>query len=236
VVLELGSREWRALISDGADQLGITLQETVPEQFAVYAAELAAWNRKINLTAIKAPAEIAIKHFIDSIAPLSILPRTGMLLDVGTGGGFPGLPLKIASTQLNVTLLDASRKKINFIKHIIRVLRLHATDALQMRIEHLGRQEAFQKRFDIIVSRAFSSLSAFVQQAQPLLASQGIMVAFKGRQVDQELEELKAAKGKPQEGAPTQEAGLPELDLQVVRYTLPFLETKRALVILKNRR
>jgi len=233
--LELGSREWQALISDGAEQLGITLEAAVPEQFATYAAELAVWNRKINLTAIKAPAEIAIKHFIDSIAALSILPQTGMLLDIGTGGGFPGLPLKIASTELNVTLLDASRKKINFVKHIIRVLQLHATDALQMRIEHFCRQEPFQKRFDIIVSRAFSSLSAFVQQARPLLASQGIMVAFKGRRVDQELEELKAATVNHQGGALTQDACLPELDLQVVRYTLPFLETERALIILKNR-
>jgi len=230
--MELGSREWKALILDGAKQLGVPLQAAMVDQFAVYAEELAAWNRTINLTSISAPMEIALKHFLDSIAPLSILPQRGALLDVGSGGGFPGLPLKITSPSLAVTLVDASRKKINFIKHIIRVLKLDETDALQARIEGLPDQKAFQQRFDVIVCRAFSGLRDFIEQAYPLLAPQGVLVALKGRQVDQELNSL-GVPGQSRDSGFIEDTNLPACDFQVVRYTLPILEMKRALIIVK---
>lgn len=230
--MELGSQEWKALILDGAKQLGVPLQAAMVDQYAVYAAELSTWNRTINLTSITEPKEIALKHFLDSIAPLSVLPRRGALLDVGTGGGFPGLPLKIASASLAVTLVDASRKKINFIKHIIRVLKLKETKAMQARIEQLSLQKALRQHFDVIVCRAFSSLRDFIAQALPLLAPQGIMVALKGRQVDQEIDGLGATIKSFGDGI-IPGAGDPKLDFQVVRYTLPFLEMKRALIIVK---
>ncbi len=229
--MKIGSREWRALIIDGAKQLSVPLQPAMVDQFAVYAEELTAWNRTINLTSISAPEEIALKHFLDSIAPLSLLPQRGALLDAGTGGGFPGLPLKIASASLAVSLVDASRKKINFIKHIIRILKLDQAHALQARIEDLHHQKAFQQRYDMIVCRAFSGLRDFIAQAYPLLAPRGIMVAMKGRQVDQELNSLGVAG--QSDGGFIEDASLPACNFQVVRYTLPILEMKRALIIVK---
>jgi 16S rRNA (guanine527-N7)-methyltransferase len=217
--MELGSKDWKELIGNGAAQLGIPLKPEAIDQFAIYALELAVWNSSTNLTSITAPADIAIKHFLDSIAPLPFLPARGSLLDVGTGGGFPGLPLKIIAPELMVTLVDASRKKVSFLKHVIRRLNLARIEALQARIEKLPDQNGFIRRYDMIVCRAYSGLKEFVTQARPLLAPGGILLAFKGREAERELEVL----------------GLAEFNTQIVRYRLPFLNAQRALILLKLR-
>ena len=231
----LGSNDWKAVIADGATQLGIPLQGSMIDQFAAYASELAAWNRVTNITTITKPKEIAIKHFLDSIAPLSILPFKGSLLDIGTGGGFPGLPLKIAMPALAVTLVDASRKKISFVKHVIRILGLRNTDAVQTRFEAMPGQVDFHRRYDIIVCRAFSHLKVFIERARPLLASHGVMLAYKGRQVAEELAMLGVG-GDPKSCQTTQAVTIfREIDIEVVPYTLPFLTSDRALVMARTK-
>ena len=230
--MELGSHEWKTLILDAAAQIDISLQEFVADQFAVYAAELAIWNRTTNLTSITSPEDIALKHFVDSIAALPMLPTLGSLLDVGTGGGFPGLPLKIAIPEMAVTLVDASRKKVSFLKHVIRTLGLTGIDALQMRIQDMPDTKGFKARYDIVVSRAYTSLTKFVMQASPLLAPGGFLIAFKGPEVDEEITAL--AKTVNNQG--TASAGsinLDDLGLEIVHYQLPFLNAQRSLVRLK---
>ena len=230
--MDIGSHEWKTLILDAASQLGIPLHKSVADQFAIYAAELSIWNRTTNLTSITSPEDIALKHFVDSIAPLSILPAAGSLLDVGTGGGFPGLPLKIAAPEMSVTLVDASRKKVSFLKHVIRTLDLTGVDALQIRIQDMPATKGLEARYDTIVSRAYSSLGKFVMQANPLLAPGGILLAFKGPEVDGEIATLHKTAVDQGNASPASLA-LDDFSLEVIHYQLPFSKAQRALVILK---
>ena len=132
---EIGSRQWQKLIMDGARQLGIAIDEHICAAFATHAAELIHWNRKINLTAITDPRDIAVRHFIDSLVPAKFIPNGARLLDIGSGAGFPGLPLKIVKPSLSVFLIDGTRKKINFLKHMIRSLNLDQSEARHIRAE-----------------------------------------------------------------------------------------------------
>ena len=120
--MEIGSREWQRLVIDGARKLGIEIDESVVAAFSVHAFELVKWNRKINLTSITQPREIAIKHFVDSLVPAPFIPENARLLDIGSGGGFPGIPLKILKPSLSVLLIDGVRKKANFLKQLLRAL------------------------------------------------------------------------------------------------------------------
>ena len=137
-MMQIGSKKWRDLLYEGAKQLDIQIDKRNIDKFATYALELLKWNQKTNLTAITDPVEVAVKHFLDSIVPVKIIPHQASLLDIGSGGGFPGIPLKISLPHLSVTLIDASRKKVSFLKHIIRILELGNIKALHIRSEVHG--------------------------------------------------------------------------------------------------
>ncbi|MBU8849536.1 MAG: 16S rRNA (guanine(527)-N(7))-methyltransferase RsmG, partial [Desulfobacterales bacterium] len=154
---------------------------------AIHAKELAAWNKKINLTAIKDPLKIAEKHFIDSIAVVPFLGNEKCLMDMGSGGGFPGIPIKIMRPSLKVVLIDSSRKKVNFLKHVIRMLQLENIEAFHSRVEDLHENKAFKNKFDAVISRAFTDLSNFVDLAVPLLNKKGSIYAMKGKNAKQEI-------------------------------------------------
>ena len=173
--MEIGSREWQSFIIDGARQLGIELDEGVSASFSIHASELIKWNLKINLTSITHPRDIAIKHFLDSLAPAQFIPGEGRLLDIGSGGGFPGIPLKILKPSLSVLLIDGVRKKVNFLKHVLRTLRLENTKAFQIRAENLLQEPEFAYPFDVIISRALSDLTPFVKKALPYAAVQIVL-------------------------------------------------------------
>jgi len=178
--MQIGSEQWQQLIISGAAQLNITVTADQVQAFGLHARELIHWNRKINLTAIVEARELAVKHFLDAIAPLTWIPDQGELIDVGTGGGFPGIALSIMRPQQPMTLIDGSRKKISFIKHLIRRLGLEKVQALQTRVEDLGRQEAYQGRFQTVVCRAFADPSTVVRMTKELLAPHGKIVAYQG--------------------------------------------------------
>lgn len=112
--MEIGAPAWRRMLQAGSLEMGRAITEVEMDQLALHATELIRWNRKTNLTAIRVPEEIAVKHVLDSMAPLPHLPAAGRLLDIGSGGGFPGMVLKILRPGLSVTLIDASRKKSVF--------------------------------------------------------------------------------------------------------------------------
>ena len=230
--MQIGSIEWADLIIAGARTVNIRLNYDQTRQFAVHARELIRWNEAFNLTAITDPREIAIKHFLDSLPAAHQIPPDANLLDVGSGGGFPGIPLKILMPALTVTLIDASRKKVNFLKHVIRALKLDHIEARHTRAEQLTRDPRCLKRFDIVISRALSALALFARLAHPLLAPGGRIIALKGEvdptELDALLEDLRG------EGAAASAIGH-EPEISVNSYRLPFLNAKRSIIVLSGR-
>lgn len=180
--MRIGSEQWLKLVAAGAEKMGIHLTRQQAQLFAIHGQGLEQWNKKINLTAITDPVQVAVKHFLDAIAPIPFLSSRGHLLDIGTGGGFPGLPLKIMAPGLSVTLIDGVRKKINFVRHVIRQLGLQNIEALHVRAEELGCQTSYQNRFQFIIGRAVTDPAAFINLAIPLLHAEGCLIIYQGPQ------------------------------------------------------
>lgn len=151
--------------------------------------ELLRWNRHHNLTAITDPLEAIEKHLVDSLTVLPLLAGTERLLDIGSGGGFPVLPLKIARPSLTVVSVDAVAKKIAFQRHIARTLCLQGFEALHLRAEQLPGRAGYKAGFDVIVSRAFAAIPIFTAVALPCLAPGGKIIAMKGADGERELAE-----------------------------------------------
>ncbi len=176
----------KALLKEGAKRLGIDLTEAQVLAFISYLRELKRWNRRMNLTSIKEEREIIIRHFLDSLTPADLLGKGWKILDVGSGAGFPGIPLKIARPDLIVTLIDSSRKKVVFQRHIIRLLALEGIEAIHGRVE--GLPGSMSEAFDAVLSRAFTDLPRLAALSLPLLRPGGILVAMKGRRWREEME------------------------------------------------
>jgi 16S rRNA (guanine527-N7)-methyltransferase len=187
------------------------------------------WNRSVNLTAITDPLEIAAKHFIDSLSVVSELRQGAALIDIGSGAGFPGLPLKILMPSLHLTLLDASRKKTNFLKQAIRLLSLDNIEVHHARAEDLANRPAFCGTYDVAVSRAFSSLRHFIRIAAPLIRPGGKLIAMKGKNVEAELLALKAGDN-IRSGAGS--ASRVKFSTDLKSYRLPHLHHPRTLVMI----
>lgn len=233
--MEIGTPAWNRILQDGGQQLGVGVSAAELTLLTRHAAELVRWNRKTNLTAITAPDEIAIKHVLDAMAPLPQIPAAAeTLLDIGSGGGFPGLVLKILRPGLSVTLVEASRKKVSFLSHVIRTLGLKDARALHTRVEALVAEPQYRHGFDVIVCRALCALDAFVALALPLLAPGGQLFALKGRanETDAEMAMVlsRFAKNSTQNEPP--ETG--GLVMTSVIYHLPYLNTERTLVIIQR--
>jgi 16S rRNA (guanine527-N7)-methyltransferase len=229
--MKIGSQEWSHLIIAGAKSFGLQLEPDQTEQFAVHATEVIQWNQRMNLTSITRPLDIAIKHFLDSLAPAHLIAPGAALLDIGSGGGFPGIPLKVINPSSSVTLIDASRKKVNFIQHMIRTLNLDNTHALHSRAEELADDPAHMHRYDVVISRALSALDAFVALALPLLAEKGIIIALKGVVSQRELDDLKR---NVFEKMDRPEAIQKRYSLAVKKYSLPVLNSKRSMITVKR--
>lgn len=184
--MEIGSPGWKEGIRKAAAELGITISPPQLEAFSIHARELLFWNRRSNLTAITDPAQVAEKHFVDSLVPLRWIPPEATLLDVGSGGGFPGIPLKVVRPGLSVTLIDAAAKKVSFLKHVIRLLGLSGIEAIHIRAERMAPEagaagKGAPRRFDVIVSRALGSPEAMIPLVLPMLGENGILLAMLGK-------------------------------------------------------
>ena len=225
--MKIGSAEWNRLIAEGADSLGIDLNSAAIDQFAIHAGELLKWTRKTNLTAITDSREVAVKHFLDSIVPAPLIPSGARLLDIGSGGGFPGIPLKILIPSLSVTLIDAVRKKVSFMSHVIGLLQLSGIKARHLRVEELEQEP----QFDVVVSRALFSLKALMLQAVPLLKNEGLIIGFKGHPAEAEKEYAQWRSGKNRPGL---EAADFSLAVDIRNYTLPLINVQRTLFIIKR--
>ena len=209
------------VIKDSARELGLVVTDEAIDSLTRYSEELLKWNRKINLTAITAEKDIAVKHFIDALYFAEYVNAGDYVLDIGSGAGVPGIPLAITKPEVKVVSVDAVSKKIQFQKHIARCLGLCNFEAIHARVETL--RENYSHAFSLITSRAFSSLEQFVLLAAPLLADNGRMIAMKGPASSAEIAEMEHQL-KP--------AGF-EIS-SVVDYELPSNYGKRCLIVITH--
>lgn len=168
-------------LTDNASLLEQTLTPDQIDMMERYARELLLWNKKINLTAITQTEQVAEKHFLDSCFIAPELQNTQKIMDMGSGGGFPGIIINILFPEKEVVLVDSVRKKVNFLKHVIRMLNLSGIDAIHARVEDLKENQEFNGQFDMIVSRAFADLEKFVSLARPFIIENGSILAMKGK-------------------------------------------------------
>ena len=179
--------ENKFLLVEGAKTFGIYLGGKTIEVFELYLKELLKWNQKINLTAIRSEKGIVLKHFLDSLSVYPYLPKHSSILDIGSGAGFPGIPLKIIQPTLEMTLIDSVRKKVDFQRHIIRMLGLKGTEAIHGRVQDKEILQSFGRRFDITLSRAFSDLRTLLVLSFPFLKEEGTVIAMKGEVDNKEI-------------------------------------------------
>jgi 16S rRNA (guanine527-N7)-methyltransferase len=158
------------------------------EKFDIYMNLLLEWNKKINLTAITEPAEIITKHFFDSLACEEYISHGASVVDVGTGAGFPGIPLKIERSDISLTLMDSLNKRINFLKEVCSKTNTEA-ECVHIRAEDAGKDKAFREKFDVAVSQAVANLTVLSEYCLPLVKKGGVMLAMKGKDIQQELDE-----------------------------------------------
>lgn len=182
--------ENREMLLRGAEAFGIDLAEGTTQAFDIYLRELFKWNQKINLTAIRTEKGVVMKHFLDSLSVCPYIPGHTSLLDVGSGAGFPGIPLKIIQSSLQVTLIDSVRKKVDFQKHMIRLLGLRGIEAVHGRVQEEEVVELMVERFDMTISRAFSDTTTFLHLCHPLLKRGGMAIAMKGKTTKEEVQRL----------------------------------------------
>ncbi len=186
-----------ATFVQGLERLGLgSIQPGSPqfEQLLRYRQELLDWNIRINLTAITDPEEVLIKHFLDSLSLLSAYdkPRTH-LLDIGSGAGFPGLPLMIVRPHWSIVLLEATGKKVAFLKHIIDTLQLHDIVAVHGRAEDLAHEQEYRMKFDVVTARAVASTARLLEYAAPFCRVGGQIILLKKGTLKEELAQGKRA-------------------------------------------
>jgi len=174
-------------LAEYAGEFSFSISQEEISRFDIYLRELKSWNEKFNLTAIKDDREIVIKHFLDSLTPIRLIKPGSAVLDIGSGAGFPGIPLKIVEPSLNVTLLDSVNKKVTFMKHMIGELGLTGVEVIHGRAEDLAKTR--KGGFDVVISRALAGLPDFIKIGEPFLKPEGILIAMKGSRADEEVKE-----------------------------------------------
>ncbi|MEW6409058.1 MAG: 16S rRNA (guanine(527)-N(7))-methyltransferase RsmG [Nitrospirota bacterium] len=208
------------LLKKGAEMLGLSLKQNQIDLFMIYLTEIKKWNRTYNLTGLKTDSDIVIKHFLDSLSFLIVLPlKTRVkVIDIGTGAGFPGIPLKIYLPAIELILVDSTLKKILFLKHILRCLSLQNVAVLHERAERLSL--LYPNTFDIVISRALFKTSKLISIAIPLLKKDGIIAISRG--IKEPIEDLTTE---------IKESG--GVIKNIKEITLPFSEYRRRLLLIQ---
>lgn len=209
------------LLLKGAEELGIVLTLDQVKAFSLYLGELKKWNRVYNLTALKGDEDIIVKHFLDSLSYLKTVPlKEGLsIIDIGTGAGFPGIPIRISRPDLSLTLCDSSLKKTLFLRHICRTLRLKDVKIIERRIEALTKD--LVPSFDILVTRALYKLRFLIRLGIPLLKRGGLMIVSKGPEIEKEIKDA--------------EEEMTRMDVTlkgIVSLTIPILSLERKLIVI----
>ncbi len=202
----------KELLLSGAAALGITVDEDVCKRFEIYAEFLEKQNEKTNLTAVHGADEIAVRHFLDSLTMLKAVDFEGKrVVDVGTGAGFPGVPIKLAVSSVRLTLLDSLNKRIDFLKELGGILKLSPdTEYIHARAEELAQLRQYREQYDIAVSRAVARLNMLSELCLPFVKVGGCFLAMKAEESEEEVKEAQKAiekLGGRLEGAKSVEVG-----------------------------
>lgn len=185
--------EFTKIFNNYLEKLDLKLTEEQIEKFYNYMNLLIEWNKKINLTAIIEPKDIILKHFIDSLTIVKYIKKGETIIDVGTGAGFPGIPLKIVRDDLKITLADSLNKRINFLNEVINKLDLKNIETIHTRAEELGKNKKYREKFDIATSRAVANMSTLSEYLIPFIKVEGKCICMKSSDIDTELENAKNA-------------------------------------------
>lgn len=181
------------LFKSGIEELSAEVSQKQIEQFAEYSELLVEWNEKMNLTAVTDPDGIAIKHFLDSVLPIYHIDfsECESIADIGTGAGFPGIPLKIMMPEKNLYLIDSLNKRINFLKEVTSKLGLSKVECIHGRAEEMGKNKAYREKYDAVVSRAVANMRVLCEYCLPFVKVGGMFVALKAEKAEEELKEAK---------------------------------------------
>ena len=213
-----------ALLSAGAREFKLDLTPAQLDQFSRYADLLMEWNERLNLTSITDPREIVIKHFLDSLSVAPRIPAGSLkLIDVGAGAGLPGLPIKLARPNISLTLLEATRKKCDFLQAVIEELKLDHTSVVNARAEEAGRTAEHREQYDIAVARAVADLPVLAEYLLPFVKVGGVAIAQKAGGMEDEVDR-----------AETAILLLGGLSGEIVRVRVPGLDTERTLIIMEK--
>jgi 16S rRNA (guanine527-N7)-methyltransferase len=203
-------------LKDGLIELGLTPSEIQINSFMTYLSELKKWNRTYNLTGLKKDEDIIIKHFFDSLLYLKVLPDGEIkVADIGAGAGFPGIPLKIIRPEIDMYLIEPSRKKSAFLRHITRRLELKRIEVIEKSIQEIKVNKELPYAVDAAVTRALFSIKDFTKKASPIVKKGGTLILNKGPKVDEEIQRLV------------------EIKYEILTLALPFSEIKRHIVTVK---
>lgn len=183
-------QKYREILEMGLKNLEIRVNDKLLENFLLYLELLIKTNREFNLTSITEPEEIIYKHFIDSLTVVPFLEEQNSIhvIDVGTGAGFPGLPVKLVRQHYKLTLVDSTKKKINFLKTICNELNLKDVECVHARAEELARNNGYREKYDIVLSRALAPLNLLLELCLPFVKLEGTFIAYKSKEALNEIE------------------------------------------------
>lgn len=202
------------LLKDGIIELGFTASKEQINAFMIYLSELKRWNKAYNLTSLKEDEDIVIKHFLDSLLYLKVMPKGEItVVDVGSGAGFPGIPIKIIRPEIEIFLIEPSRKKSAFLRHVTRKLALKSIGVVEKRIEEIKVDQELPQPVDAAVTRALFSIKDFLKKASRIVKQGGILILNKGPKVKGEVNLLKG------------------INYEILTLSLPLSDIKRNIVV-----
>ena len=218
-------KDFSELMIDYGKEINIVFTEEQLQKFYQYMNLLIEWNEKINLTAIVEPKEIILKHFIDSLTIIKYIEPNKSVIDIGTGAGFPGIPVKIMREDLDITLLDSLNKRIHFLNEVIQKLELKNITAIHARIEEFAKNKQYREAFDVATSRAVANLTTLSEYMLPMVDLKGMAICMKGSEINEEISKsknsIKLLGGK--------------ID-KIEEFTLPKSDNRRNLILIKKER
>lgn len=219
----MDKKEFFCEIEINIEELGINLSEKQKEDFYTYMNLLICWNEKVNLTAITEPKDVIIKHFVDSLTIFKALEPGKKIIDVGTGAGFPGIPIKIYDEMAKVTLLDSLNKRIIYLNDVIQKLEIKNIESIHGRVEEIANKKEYRQQYDVATSRAVAALNVLVEYLLPLVKVGGKCICMKGPEIQDELTNaenaIKLLGGKIE---------------KVINFKLPNTDFERNLIIIKK--